>query len=73
MNRSKETSSTTFSSSNMDGDVNPAHITGLPLTLTMVALCAGIFCVALDITIIATAIPRITDDFLALQDIGWYG
>ena len=28
---------------------------------------------ALDNTIIATAIPRITDDFHALDDVGWYG
>lgn len=26
-----------------------------------------------DRTIIATAIPRITDDFNSIQDIGWYG
>jgi len=26
-----------------------------------------------DETIIATAIPRITDDFKAINDIGWYG
>ncbi|KAJ5259508.1 major facilitator superfamily domain-containing protein [Penicillium angulare] len=29
--------------------------------------------VALDRTIIATAIPRITDEFHSLSDIGWYG
>lgn len=28
---------------------------------------------ALDNTIIATAIPRITDQFKALNDVGWYG
>jgi hypothetical protein len=27
----------------------------------------------LDNTIIATAIPRITDDFHSLKDVGWYG
>ncbi|KAF1978494.1 MFS general substrate transporter [Bimuria novae-zelandiae CBS 107.79] len=56
-----------------NGEDTSAHLTGLPLVLTMFALCAGIFCVALDITIISTAIPRITDEFHALQDIGWYG
>lgn len=30
------------------------------------------FLVALDRTIIATAIPKITDDFHSLGDIGWY-
>jgi len=33
----------------------------------------ALFLVALDRTIIATAIPRITDDFKSLGDIGWYG
>ncbi|KAF2686071.1 MFS general substrate transporter [Lentithecium fluviatile CBS 122367] len=49
------------------------HLHGVPLILTLVALSCAVFCVALDITIIATAIPRITDGFHALQDIGWYG
>ena len=33
----------------------------------------ALFLVALDRTIIATAIPRITDNFKSLGDIGWYG
>ncbi|KAK1996964.1 major facilitator superfamily transporter [Colletotrichum falcatum] len=33
----------------------------------------AMFLVALDRTIIATAIPRITDEFHSLGDIGWYG
>lgn len=33
----------------------------------------AMFLVALDRTIVATAIPRITDDFHSLGDIGWYG
>ncbi|KZL81140.1 major facilitator superfamily transporter [Colletotrichum incanum] len=33
----------------------------------------AMFLVALDRTIIATAIPRITDEFQSLGDIGWYG
>lgn len=33
----------------------------------------SLFLVALDRTIIATAIPRITDEFGSLGDIGWYG
>ncbi|KAK2599030.1 hypothetical protein QQS21_005496 [Conoideocrella luteorostrata] len=43
------------------------------LTLISIALCLSVFCMALDNTIIATAIPRITDQFKALQDVGWYG
>ena len=39
----------------------------------MFALYLSIFCVALDNTIISTAIPQITDQFHALEDVGWYG
>lgn len=34
--------------------------TGLPLTFIVIALCLAVFLVALDQTIIATAIPKIT-------------
>ncbi|KAI9656307.1 MAG: hypothetical protein M1821_004970 [Bathelium mastoideum] len=51
----------------------PPTTTGLKLALTIVGLCLSVFCVALDNTIIATAIPRITDQFHAIQDVGWYG
>jgi MFS family permease len=43
------------------------------LTVITIALCLSVFCMALDNTIIATAIPRITDQFKALNDVGWYG
>ncbi|KAK8168109.1 major facilitator superfamily domain-containing protein [Phyllosticta citrichinensis] len=43
------------------------------LGLITIALCLTVFCMALDNTIIATAIPRITDHFKALGDVGWYG
>lgn len=33
----------------------------------------AMFLVALDRTIVATAIPRITDEFHSQSDIGWYG
>jgi MFS transporter len=41
--------------------------------LVMLSNFVAIFLVALDRTILATAIPRITDDFKSLGDIGWYG
>lgn len=47
--------------------------TGLKLTTIIVGLCLAVFLVALDNTIIATAIPRTTDAFHALDDVGWYG
>jgi hypothetical protein len=42
------------------------------LGLITVALCLAVLCVALDNTIIATALPKITDTFEALNDVGWY-
>ncbi|KAJ7200968.1 major facilitator superfamily domain-containing protein [Mycena rebaudengoi] len=46
---------------------------GIKLVLLTVALCLSVFLVALDDTIIATAIPKITDQFQSLDDVGWYG
>ncbi|RSM20202.1 hypothetical protein CDV31_000999 [Fusarium ambrosium] len=51
----------------------PSYPTGFTFGMTLFALFISLFCVALDSTIIATAIPRITDQFHALQDVGWYG
>ncbi|CAG8972940.1 hypothetical protein HYALB_00001360 [Hymenoscyphus albidus] len=42
------------------------------LILIMTALYLCMFLVALDRTIIGTAIPKITDDFHSVDDIGWY-
>lgn len=38
-----------------------------------IALGLSIFLVALDMTIVATAIPSITDEFQSLDQVGWYG
>ncbi|KAJ7476946.1 major facilitator superfamily domain-containing protein [Mycena galericulata] len=46
---------------------------GPKLFLITLALCLSVFLVALDNTIIATAIPKITDQFHSLDDVGWYG
>ncbi|KAL2260258.1 hypothetical protein VTK26DRAFT_5768 [Humicola hyalothermophila] len=71
-----------------DGDPNPSgpggdpeeeeedksmYLTGLPLVAVTVALSAAVFLVAMDVNVIATAIPRITGEFRSLDDIGWYG
>ncbi|KAF2456748.1 MFS multidrug transporter-like protein [Lineolata rhizophorae] len=45
----------------------------LKLIVILVALALSIFLVALDMTIVATAIPRITDEFQSLDQVGWYG
>ncbi|KAH6988857.1 major facilitator superfamily domain-containing protein [Ilyonectria sp. MPI-CAGE-AT-0026] len=49
------------------------NLSGWKLALVIIGLCLAVFCMALDNTIIATAIPRITDEFRALDDLGWYG
>ena len=46
---------------------------GFKLVTLIIALCLAVFLVALDQTIIATAIPKITDRFHSINDIGWYG
>ncbi|PNY22485.1 HC-toxin efflux carrier TOXA [Tolypocladium capitatum] len=40
--------------------------------LLMLAICVAVFLVSLDRTVVATAIPRITDEFNSFGDIGWY-
>ncbi|KAF9873135.1 hypothetical protein CkaCkLH20_09298 [Colletotrichum karsti] len=47
--------------------------TGLKLLAITFGLCLTLFLVGLDNIIISTAIPRITDEFSSINDIGWYG
>ena len=56
-----------------DSPSDPIYPISRNLTLILSGLYFSVFCVALDNTIIATAIPCITDDFHALEDVGWYG
>ncbi|KAH9827518.1 putative HC-toxin efflux carrier TOXA, partial [Teratosphaeria destructans] len=41
--------------------------------VVITAILLAVFLIALDRTIIATAIPKMTDEFHSLDDIGWYG
>ena len=50
-----------------------AHLSGLRLMIVCLALSFAVFTVAMDINIIATAIPKITEDFDSLNQVGWYG
>jgi hypothetical protein len=54
-------------------DPEAAFATGWKLTMIVISLQMTNFCIAIDNTIIATAIPRITDHFQSLGDVGWYG
>ena len=51
----------------------PTYPTGTRLLIITASLTLCIFLVALDLTIIGTAIPRITDRFHSLSQVGWYG
>ncbi|KAF1838625.1 MFS general substrate transporter [Decorospora gaudefroyi] len=63
-------STVTVSASGEEDDFE--YPTKWKLAAIIVALALAVFCMALDNTIIATAIPRITDQFKALDDVGWY-
>jgi len=56
-----------------DAVLSDEYPKGTKLALTATALILSIFLSALDSTIIATAIPKITDTFGSLGDLGWYG
>lgn len=51
---------------------NDGYPGGLRLTLISISLILTTFLVALDATIIATAIPAITAEFGSLSDVAWY-
>lgn len=56
-----------------DEEDTTEYPSGVKLALITIALCLSVFCMALDNTIIATAIPKITDQFKSINDVGWYG
>ncbi|CAI4217602.1 unnamed protein product [Parascedosporium putredinis] len=47
--------------------------TGFRLVATILALIFSIFLASLDMTIVATAIPKITDEFGGIDKVSWYG
>jgi MFS transporter, DHA2 family, glioxin efflux transporter len=51
----------------------PEYPTVARLGLIVFAVMLCVFLVALDLTIVSTAIPRITDDFHSLDQVSWYG
>lgn len=61
-------------SGNNDDDATGAPvISNMQLCLLILSLFCGTFVMALDATIIGTAVPSITTEFDSLQDIAWYG
>ncbi|KAJ7473143.1 DHA14-like major facilitator [Mycena galericulata] len=61
------------SQSQVNLPVEEPYPNGIKLAVLILALGLSIFLVALDNTIITTAIPKITDQFNSLDDVGWYG
>ncbi|RAO73548.1 uncharacterized protein BHQ10_009560 [Talaromyces amestolkiae] len=59
--------------STADQQADPEYPGLLKAVLIVVSLFITVFLVALDQTIIGTAIPKITDQFHSVQDVGWYG
>ncbi|KAL2050628.1 hypothetical protein ABVK25_009136 [Lepraria finkii] len=56
----------------LNDEAPPEYLHGFKLFIVLVALLLSMFLVALDMTIVATAVPRITDQFNSLDQVGWY-
>ncbi|KAG6356246.1 hypothetical protein INS49_015633 [Diaporthe citri] len=50
-----------------------SHLAGWRLYIVIACLFFGSFLIALDTNIINVALPKISSDFEALQDVAWYG
>ncbi|KUJ07648.1 MFS general substrate transporter [Mollisia scopiformis] len=61
------------STSNEDAEPQENYLHGVKIVMLTTALMSGLFTIALDSSIISTAIPRITSDFKSLDDVAWYG
>ncbi|KAM6477507.1 major facilitator superfamily domain-containing protein [Trichoderma sp. SZMC 28011] len=69
----KEMGSSVEPPTSQDAEIdNSEYPTGSRLVAIITALALAIFLVSLDLTIVATAIPKITDQFNGLSDIAWY-
>lgn len=55
-----------------NGDENIVYPTGAKLYLTIISVMISCIIYGLDLTIIAVAVPSVTDDFKSIRDIGWY-
>lgn len=69
----KEMGSSVETPASQDAEINNSEYpTGSRLVAIITALALAIFLVSLDLTTVATAIPKITDQFNGLSDIAWY-
>ena len=61
------------SSLEAEGAEPKEYASGLKLFTVMLSICLNTALVGLEMGIISTAIPGITDQFRRIQDVGWYG
>jgi hypothetical protein len=73
LNRTTSVATTDEDAGQAGEDDEMKYPKGGPLAILTFGLCLATFVVALDNTIIATAIPKITTVFNSLNDVGWYG
>ena len=67
------TSSDRLLTESAQAEASASSLTPWQMTSTFIALILSIFLCSLDLTIIATAIPKITNELHSLEDVGWYG
>ncbi|KAL2844118.1 major facilitator superfamily-domain-containing protein [Aspergillus pseudoustus] len=68
-----ESDETEVAKNETDTPVPDEYPHGVRLVVLVVSLMLGMFLVALDNTILGTAIPKITDEFHDLNKVSWYG
>ncbi|KAJ5171275.1 Major facilitator superfamily domain general substrate transporter [Penicillium coprophilum] len=56
-----------------EASIEDKYPTGLTLWLLVGSVMMSVFLIALDQTIVGTAIPKITDEFHGLSEVSWYG
>ncbi|KAK3329998.1 major facilitator superfamily domain-containing protein [Apodospora peruviana] len=55
-----------------DDGQNYEYVTGFKLAIIVASVALACFLMLVDTMVISTAIPRITDEFRSLTDVGWY-
>lgn len=72
-NQAADLDKPTGTESTTDQQAEPEYPGLFKAVLIVASVYITVFLVALDQTIVGTAIPKITDQFHSVQDVGWYG
>jgi hypothetical protein len=56
----------------VEPEPNPEYVTGVKLVILVATVGFASFLMMLDLMIVSTAVPKITDEFHSLADVGWY-